>query len=123
MSLPLAHSLSLSLSSLLSSPRSSLTSASGKRGADSILVFHALALLCRPIAVPLGNLSRGQVSKGYSILCEIQDLLNEEKAANDDTEGAPATGGASGEDEGIAAERRKSKIKALSTSFYTTIPH
>ena len=28
-----------------------------------------------------------------------------------------------GEDEGIAAERRKSKIKALSTSFYTTIPH
>ena len=87
-------------------------------------MFLALVLLCRPIAVPLGNLSRGQVSKGYSILCEIQDLLNEEKAANDDTEGAPATGGgASGEDEGIAAERRKSKIKALSTSFYTTIPH
>lgn len=71
-------------------------------------------------AVPLGNLSRSQVSKGYSILCDIQDLLNEEKAANDNAEGVSAT---TSEDQEIAAERRKTKIKALSTSFYNTIPH
>lgn len=67
--------------------------------------------------VPLGNLSRGQVSKGYSILCDIQDLLNEEK------DSAEGVSDATSEEQEIAAERRKSQIKALSTSFYTTIPH
>ena len=70
--------------------------------------------------MPLGELSRAQVSKGYEILCEIQELLNEEKAATDTTEGMAAAGGA--EDE-IAAERRNTKIKSLSSQFYTNIPH
>eukprot|EP01043_Picozoa_sp_COSAG02_P040029 COSAG02_NODE_3206_length_7170_cov_202.156272_7_plen_254_part_00 len=86
----------------------------------SVSVCLPFSLSFGSCAVPLGNLSRGQVSKGYSILCDIQDLLNEENAASDTAEGVSD---ASLEEQEIAAERRKSKIKALSTSFYTTIPH
>lgn len=75
--------------------------------------------------MPLGALSRAQVSKGYEILCEIQELLNEEKAAaNDTTEGMAAAGGGGGaEEDEIAVERRNTKIKSLSSQFYTNIPH
>jgi len=86
--------------------------------------------------MPLGSLSRQQVAKGYEILCDIQAVLAAEKAPeagasaagtsggggvidlSEAPEGAPADG-----DDDIAKERWRTRIKALSQQFYTTIPH
>ena len=75
--------------------------------------------------MPLGSLSKTQVTQGYQVLCEIGKLLDEQAAEETEQPAAKdgADAAASADDGGIRAERRRTQIKALSTKFYTTIPH
>lgn len=64
--------------------------------------------------LPLGNLSKSQIEKGYKVLQQIQKALDKSKANESDDDGS---------DDEESDDDFDDSLEALSSKFYTLIPH